>query len=347
MRMIRLQLSDNDWNAIAEALDDPSIDDRCKRKLMTVRMHELNVPHSTIAGILNISDDTVTNYLKLFAQGGLSSLLENNYFQPSSSVEPFLSQIKESLDQEPVATAKEGAARIEKISGIKLSEDQARRIMKRLGLQYRKTAAVPGEADAQMQFDFLQHELLPRLEEAQQGQRRVFFVDAAHFVLGAFLGMIWCLTRLFVRSGSGRQRYSVLGAVETRDHDLVTVRTEGSVDAQSVCELLREIDRRYPQEPLTLVMDNARYQRNRSVIELAQELGIELLFLPAYSPNLNLIERVWKLVKTKCLRNRYFPDFALFRRSIDAFLDSLQRENRSLLSTLLTEKFQIIPIPKT
>lgn len=345
--MIHLQLSDVDRETLAEALDDPSIDERAKRKLMVVRMHDLNVPHSAIAGTLNISDDTVTNHLKLYESGGIGALLENRYFRPTSSVEPYFAGIKKSLDEQPVATASEGAERIEKISGVALSEEQARRIMKRLGLEYRKTGMVPGKADGQMQFDFLNDQLLPRLEEAHRGARRVFFVDAAHFVLGAFLGMIWCFSRVFVRSGSGRQRYSVLGAVETRDHDLVTVRTEGSVNAQTVCELMRNIQTKYPGESITLVMDNARYQRNRSVMELAKELGLELLFLPPYSPNLNLIERLWKLTKAKCLRNKYFPDFKMFRTAIDEFLDSLQGSQRSLLTTLITENFQTISIPKT
>ena len=345
--MIRLQLSNRDRETMAEALDDPAMDERTKRKLMVVRMHDLHVPHSAIAGTLNISDDTVTNYLKLFLEGGLDALLENKYYQPSSSVEPYFAQIKESLDQEPVATTNEGADRIEKISGVKLSAEQTRRIMQRLGLRYRKTAAVPGKADGQMQFDFLKTELLPRLQEAKEGTRRVFFVDAAHFVLGAFLGMIWCFTRLFVRTGSGRQRYSVLGAIETRDHDLVTVRTEGSVNAQTVCALINQIQGRYPGEAITLVMDNARYQRNRSVMDLADQLGVELLFLPPYSPNLNLIERVWKLVKGKCLRNEYFENFSSFRNSIDSFLASLQKEKRNLLKSLVTENFQLLEIPKT
>jgi len=79
----------------------------------------------------------------------------------------------------------------------------------------------------------------------------------------------------------------------------------------------------------------------------AAELGIELLYLPTYSPNLNLIERVWKLVKSKCLRNRYYEDFGEFRGAIDSFLDSLNGSNKILLESLLTEKFHIPIIPKT
>ena len=345
--MIKLNLSEEQRTEIAEALDDPSTSERAKTKLLAIRLHCLAMPHSHIATALNISDDTVTNYLKTFLEGGVPALIENRHFRPTSSVDPFLTEITKSLTRCPVATAKEAAHRIQQITGIQLSEDQARRIMKRVGLAYRKTAAIPGGADPQTQFVFLQEELIPRLEKAQQGERRVFFVDAAHFVLGAFLGMIWCLTRVLVRTGSGRQRYSVLGAVETRDHDLVTIKTTGSVNAQTVCELIEKIANKYPSEEITLVMDNARYQRNPAVLDCAASHGIELLFLPAYSPNLNLIERVWRLIRCRNLKNKYFPDFAAFVGSIDSFLDSLAKENRHLLKSLITENFQTFTIPKS
>jgi transposase len=344
--MIILEIPEHDREAITEELDDPEIDPRIRRKLMAIRMHALGVPHGKIAATLNISDDTVTNYVKLYRDEGLGGVVENRHYKPTSSVEPFLGQIEASFAGTPVATAGEGAQRIESICGIRLSDSQARRIMVRLGMRFRKCAAVPGKADPQMQFAFLEEELLPRLEEARRGERRVFFVDAAHFVLGAFLGMIWSFTRIFVRSGCGRQRYNVLGAVETRDHDLVSIRTTGSVNADTVCELVRKLARTYPGETITLVMDNARYQRNPKVFDVAERCGIELLFLPSYSPNLNLIERVWRLVKAKCLRNRYFEDFAGFMTAIDEFVDSLSGENRIHLQSLLTESFQIIEIPK-
>lgn len=190
--MIKLNLTELQTQEIAEALDDPRTTDRAKTKLLAIRMHSLGMPHGKIAAALNISDDTVTNYVKTFRKGGVAQLIENRHFRPTSSVEPFLQEITDSLTHCPVATAKEGAHRIKEITGIELSEDQARRIMKRIGLAYRKTAAIPGGVDPQTQFTFLQDELIPRLEEAREGKRRVFFVDAAHFVLGAFLGMIWC-----------------------------------------------------------------------------------------------------------------------------------------------------------
>lgn len=344
--MIRLKFTDKEFEDIAEAVDDPETCDRAKLKLMAIRLHALGTPHGHIAVALNVSADSVTNYCKAYRDGGISALLENRHYRPTSASKPFLGEILRDLQANPVATVKEAAHRIEKITNIAYSETQTRRILKALGLAYRKTASIPGKADPQLQFAFLQEELMPRLEEARQGKRRVFFVDAAHFVLGAFLGMIWCLSRVFIRAGSGRQRYSVLGAIETRDHDLVSVRTSGSVNAQSVCQLIERIAAQYPGETITLVMDNARYQRCALVRETAERLGTELLFLPPYSPNLNLIERVWRLVKTKTLRNRYFPDFASFTLSIDTFIDSLAHENRHILKSLVTHNFQTFDFPR-
>jgi len=125
------------------------------------------------------------------------------------------------------------------------------------------------------------------------------------------------------------------------------VRTTGSVHAETVCDLLARIAQTYPEEEITLVMDNARCQRNRKVKELAGRLGIELLYLPPYSPNLNLIERVWRLVKSQCLRNRYDETFSHFVGAIDDFIDSLSGPNRPHLKTLVTENFHLLEIPKT
>jgi hypothetical protein len=128
--------------------------------------------------------------------------------------------------------------------------------------------------------------------EPKVGERAVFFVDAAHFILGAYLGFLWCFERLFIKSGSGRHRFNVLGALNAVTHELITVTNETYINAQSVCELLRKLAALGLSVPIPLVLDNARYQKCAVVTELAQALNIELLYLSAYSPNLNLIERL-------------------------------------------------------
>ena len=178
------------------------------------------------------------------------------------------------------------------------------------------------------------------MAEARAGERTVYFVDASHFVVGAFLGCLWCAVRLFVRGASGRQRYNVLGALNAVTHELVRVTNHTYITAETVGDLLRQIAGLGLVTPITLVMDNARYQHCKLVQELARTLGIELLFLPSYSPNLNLIERLWKFVKKEALNCRHHTNYADFHAAIDHCLDALPTTHRSKMETLLTLEFQ-------
>lgn len=168
----------------------------------------------------------------------------------------------------------------------------------------------------------------------------MFFVDAAHFVLASFLGWLWCASRVFIRAASGRQRYNVLGAFNAVSHELIQVSNTSYITAETVCQLLRKIAASGLGIPITLVLDNARYQRCDLVRDLADSLDIELLFLPSYSPNLNLIERLWKFVKKTSLNSRQHANFADFRRVIDQCLDELPTTHRSQINTLMTLNFQ-------
>src|SRR5271163_4185885 len=171
------------------------------------------------------------------------------------------------------------------------------------------------------QAEFLNTKLKPRLDKAVAGQGHVFFVDAAHFVYGTFLCCLWSITRIFVRAASGRQRFNVLGAWNAVSRELLTITNTTVVNTDTMCDLLRAVATRGLVGPVTLVLDNARYQRNKIVEGLAKELGIELLFLPSYSPNLNLIERLWRFTKRKAAYGRYHSTFADFRAAVQDVLD--------------------------
>jgi transposase len=183
-------------------------------------------------------------------------------------------------------------------------------------------------------------DLEPKLAEARGGKRAVYFVDASHFVLASFLGWVWCFVRLHVRAASGRQRYNVLGALNAVTHELVTEINTTYITATSVCALLRKIADRVHAVPVTLVLDNARYQKCALVTDTAAALGIELLYLPSYSPNLNLIERLWKFVKKEVLNSRHHQDFQKFQEAIDGCLSDLPTKHKDKLATLMTHNFQ-------
>lgn len=183
-------------------------------------------------------------------------------------------------------------------------------------------------------------ELKPRLDAAVAGTRHLFFVDAAHFVFGTYLCRLWSFTRIFVRAASGRQRFNVLGAWNAVSRQLVAVTNTTVVNTQTMCELLHKIAELKLQGPITLVLDNARYQRNAAVQALAEQLGIELLFLPSYSPNLNLIERLWRFMKRRAISGRYHPTFQDFRAAIEETIAGLPNKYADQLASLMTLKFQ-------
>ena len=200
---------------------------------------------------------------------------------------------------------------------------------------------LPAQADPEQQAQFLMEELEPRLAQARAGLCAVFFVDAAHFVFAPFLGFLWSVTRIFLRAPAGRQRFNVLAALNAMTHELVTVTNDTYITATEVCTLLRQLAALNLGVPITLILDNARYQRCAQVVTLAASLQIELCFLPPYSPNLNLIERLWKFVKKHCLYSTYYADFAAFTTAITACLSQTQTTHRGALNALLTLRFQL------
>jgi transposase len=248
--------------------------------------------------------------------------------------------LEASFREHPMTSVKEAMATIEELTGIKRSDPQVRQFITSLGMKPRKVGMLPAKADPDQQESFKQDELEPVLDEARAETRKVFSVDAAHVVLAPFLGVLWSFTRLFIRAPAGRKRFNVLGALDVITHELITVTNDTYINALSVCELLRKLREQFPDIPITLILDNARYQKCRLVWELAAELNIDLLYLPPYSPNLQLIERLWKFVKKKCLYSHYYADFGAFKTAISTCLSHTHDLYTEELDSLLTLKFQ-------
>lgn len=157
---------------------------------------------------------------------------------------------------------------------------------------------------------------------------------------GLFLSWVWCVARCWQPTPSGRKRLSVLGALNAVTHELITVTTDAYINSQHVCQMLYRLAAQNLTVPITVVLDNARYQRCHLVQDTAKHLNIELLFLPTYSPQFNLIERFWKLVKKNCLNTHYYPTFQDFKKSILHFIKTAHIEQKDQLKSLLTFNFQ-------
>ncbi len=179
------------------------------------------------------------------------------------------------------------------------------------------------------------------MEKAKADGLSLLFMDASHFVLGCdFLGCIYCRLRRFIRTFSGRKRYNVLGAIDYATKRVLTVANDTYITATEVCEMLQKISTEYAGRAVHVVLDNARYQKCNAVRSCAAELGITLEYIPPYSPNLNLIGRLWKFVKAE-LRSKYYDNFNDFQNRIDAIIDSTTKENLPKIKNLIGDKIQL------
>jgi transposase len=179
------------------------------------------------------------------------------------------------------------------------------------------------------------------MRKAKEGTVALLFVDASHFVMGCdYLGYYYGVVRRLVRTFSGRKRYKVLGALDFISKKMTTITNETYITSIEICELIRKIVMEYGEMPVFLVLDNARYQKCKIVTELAAQLSVSLVYIPPYSPNLNLIERLWKHVKSK-LRVKYYDNFEEFKAKIDSVVEATDKSNKVAIDKLISEKVQL------
>lgn len=200
---------------------------------------------------------------------------------------------------------------------------------------------MPGKSNNGEQTSFLFEMLLPAIKSAKSGIIELFFMDAAHFVQGGVPARVWSKFRMWVKTGSGRRRFNVLGALNFVSKKVETVTNDTYITSASVVLMLEKLAAKYVGKPIIVILDNARYQTCDLVTDKARDLDIQLLFLPTYSPNLNLIERVWKFVKSKLLGAAYIDSFQDYSNNISDFINTLDSDNLDKMNSLVSENFQL------
>lgn len=313
---------------------------RVQRKMDALYLKSQHLPHHQICQLTGITGNTLRHYLRAYEAGGIDALKVFCAQPARSALRAHHTTFEAEFRLHPPASINHAQAIIEQQTGLRRCPTQVRAFLLHLGVKRRKVGMIPAKADPDAQARFKLDKLEPRLQQATAGHRAVFFLDAAHFVLSPFLGFLWSFTRVFIRAPSGRQRFNVLGALNAVTHEIHTVTNTTYITSVQVCDLLTRLAALGLQVPITIVLDNASYQRCQLVQTHAAHLGIELLFLPPYSPNLNLIERLWKFVKKQCLYSKYYDHFDPFKQAIIDCLAAASTTHKQELNSLLTLKFQ-------
>jgi transposase len=297
-----------------------------------------------VAEALLIDPDTVRSYFKRYQKGGVRELLSMGYRGGAGWLsDEELIELDLHLREKLYLSAKEVARHVEEHYGVTYSERGMTALLHRLGYVYKKPKLVPGKADAEAQREFL--ETYEKLKQDKDSEDPIYFMDATHPRHNPVLGYGW-IKRGVARelpSNTGRDRLNINGAIDL-DRLQPVVRFDQTIDAASTIALFEQIEHANPAaKRIYVICDNARYYRSKAVRHFLQSSKIELVFLPPYAPNLNLIERYWKFFKKQVLYDRYYDTFGKFRRACERFFEN-SNAYAAQLRSLLTENFQIIGV---
>jgi len=295
-----------------------------------------------VAEVLLMDDDTVRNYATRYEKGGLKTLLKDNYKAKKAKLSDKEQEaLSNHIDTELYMTVQSIVDYVKKTYHVVYTISGMTDLLHRMGFVYKKPKVVPGKADAEAQEQFIKD--YAEIKENKGENDPIYFMDGTHPQHNTMASYGWIRRGKLkeIKSNTGRQRVNINGAIDVDSLSSV-IHIDESINAQSTICLLKKIEMKHDQaETIYIICDNARYYRSKMVNEYLESSRIELIFLPPYSPNLNLIERYWKFFKKKVLYNQYYETFAEFKEACKSFFKK-KKKYQAELKSLLTENFQVI-----
>ena len=313
-------------------------------KIKAILLLDKGYSYEQIAEVLLIDDSTIHRWYIRYEEGGIEGLLADFYLGGGSYLtEKQKKGLIEQLETNVYLTAKEICVYVLKRFKVDYTVKGMTNLLHTLGFRYKKPKHVPGKSNIEAQLEFI--DAYEKLKKKKKQEDRIYFMDGVHPLHNSQPAYGWIRkgTDMVLQSNTGRERLNLNGAYNIEDHTAV-VQESDSINAQSTVSLLQKMMKNQPLGLLYVILDNARYYRSEIVREFVKKnKRINLVFLPPYSPNLNIIERLWKFFKKKITYNKYYEKFAVFREFCLRFFKNLDKY-RVELETLMTDNFQLIQV---
>lgn len=302
--------------------------------------------YKEIATLLFLDEVTLRRYEKQYKERGIAGLLEYRYSGGKSRLSLLQQeQLERYLVKTTLTTAQQVRAYIDTTYGKEYSVIGVTKLLHRMGFSYKKPKVVPGKVSVVAQEAFL--DTYKNLKGHLGAKDHVYFSDATHPTHNTKPSYGWIKkgkkNDVYIKSNTGRKRINILGALDIGDKTAIVIEKE-TINADAIIALLEAVKDKQKQGKVYLVVDNAKYHYARLVNQwLLRHPRFKLIFLPPYSPNLNIIERLWRFFHQKVTNNHYFESFTEFKEQSLAFFKNLKQYKREL-ETLLTENFQTLPL---
>lgn len=290
-----------------------------------------------VKNALLLDDETLRAYVDKYQRGGVPNLLKTNYSGRRPTLDdPQSKALCDELDHSIYLTTGAIIEYVRQTFDIEYSNSGMRDLLHRLGYTFKKPKLVPGNPDIDAQEAFVsQYEAFM---EKKSDDVEVLFIDAVHPEHNTMAAYGWLRVgeKRHLKTNSGRQRLNLHGAINAESMEVTVVESD-AINRDSTVQLLELLDQKYAgAKEVFVILDNARYHYSKEVLAVVEASPrLKLAFLPSYSPQLNLIERLWRFFKKKVLYNKYYEDLDAFRKaSINFFknIDVYQDELASLLS---------------
>jgi transposase len=315
-------------------------DKRIADRIKTVLSLNKGYSFEEISALLLLDDSTLRSHYKVYIDEGIEGLLRYNYVSGLSYLSPDeQAGLDAHLESTFYHSSKEIRAYIEGTYGVKYTQQGVRALLKRLKFVYKQTKHLPSKGDIEKQKEFERQYRALKSNKAPDDE--IYFMDGVHPMHNSITGSGWIKkgTEKLVKSNTGRARLNINGMCNTEKIE-VLIHEGTSVNAQSTIALFDKAQLHQPKGKINVISDNARYYRSKLVREyLEKNTRINLIFLPSYSPNLNIIERLWKFFKKKILYDEYYEKFETFKEKSLGFFQNIDYY-REDLKTLLVDNFQ-------
>ena len=295
-----------------------------------------------IAEALPVDPNAVRAHFKRYRSGGLGELLKVAYRGSDLQLsDAQLDRLDRHLQEHLYPLAKDIAAGGQAELAVTNTPSGVTALLHRLGFVYQEPKRVPGKADPEAPRAFLAKSEQPKKNKGADDV--VALMDAVHPQHNPVLGYGWIKRGKDheVRSNSGRKRLNMNGAIDLERMEPV-VRYDDTINADPTIALFDRLLVVYADAAcIHVICDNARYYRSKAVREYLADSRIKQVFLPPYAPNLNPIERLWKLFKKTTLYNQYYESFCDFRSACESFFHNAHLY-RNQMRSLLTENSAIV-----
>ena len=325
-------------------------DKRIYQRLSAVLWVAEGKTRSEVATLLGCRVRQLGEWLRLFRNKGLEALCTlHNYGDPGNLTAAQIARLKQEVSTGCFRNSDQIRHWLEETFGVRYKPSGVKDLLRRIGVSYHKVTGFLWKAKPEKQREFVGKYRRQRgAAHRPDAQRtRFYFVDACHPIWGLDLVYsCWLLIgqRFLAGMGSGRKRLNILGAYCPDDHEYLDIRlTRDNINGEQFVNLLRLLRASHPEvERFVLYVDGAKYYGSPVVKDWLRRHGeFHLEPLPAYSPNLNLIERLWKFMRRRAL-SRWHKTFESMQQAVGEVLDHLG-EYRSELDTLMSEHFHIVP----